>query len=152
MTKIDRLDMLIKHYADGKSGIFADKLDVKPSTISSWKARNTFDIELIFAKCENINPIWLLSGEGEMLKSATSESTIAEIVHQSDPRNKELIFSKNDISKLLSILENKDKEINDLHHKNGKLEGKIEYLEEELKKRRENDAKYARTHDIANVG
>lgn len=29
-------------------------------------ARNTFDIELIYAKCENLDANWLLTGEGSM--------------------------------------------------------------------------------------
>lgn len=48
---------------------FADKLGVKPQTVSSWITRNTFDIDLIYAKCSDINANWLLTGEGDMLKS-----------------------------------------------------------------------------------
>lgn len=32
-------------------------------------ARNTFDIELIYAKCENLDANWLLSGEGSMYRT-----------------------------------------------------------------------------------
>lgn len=41
-------------------------LGVKQSTISTWKARNSLNWELIFSKCENINLNWLLTGDGEM--------------------------------------------------------------------------------------
>lgn len=60
---------LIDHYSNGKSADFAKKLGIKPQTISSWIARNTFDIELLFAKCEDLNANWLLSGDGPMLRS-----------------------------------------------------------------------------------
>lgn len=43
-------------------------LEVKPNTISTWRNRNTIDWELIFAKCDNINLNWLLTGEGPMLR------------------------------------------------------------------------------------
>lgn len=64
------LKELIEHYSDGKNTDFAQKLGIKPQTISSWMARNTFDIELIYAKCENLDANWLLSGEGSMYRSS----------------------------------------------------------------------------------
>lgn len=48
---------------------FADFLEINPTTLAMWKARNTFDIELLFKKCEWINANWLLTGEGNMLKN-----------------------------------------------------------------------------------
>lgn len=74
MTKGNRVEALINYYGNGKPGEFARLLGVTPSTISSWKARNTFDMELVFAKCENVSPSWLLTGEGEMLKKDESPS------------------------------------------------------------------------------
>ncbi len=47
---------------------FADFLGIKPTTLSMWYKRNSIDIELIFKKCEYLNPEWLLTGNGEMLK------------------------------------------------------------------------------------
>ena len=69
MTKKDRLDEIIRYYSNGKPSTFAKFLGVAPSTISTWLARDTFDYDLLFAKCEDINAEWLLSGEGAMLKS-----------------------------------------------------------------------------------
>ena len=60
---------LIDYYSNGSKTLFSKKLGVTPQTISSWISRNTFDKELIFAKCENINAEWLLTGEGYLLKS-----------------------------------------------------------------------------------
>lgn len=136
MTKIDRLDMLIKYYADGKSGIFAEKLEVKPSTISSWKARNTFDIELIFAKCKNINPIWLLSREGNMILSTPPQ--ILKSPTESSSNNETLRY-------LMDKVESQAKEI-------GRLETTVEQLRSEIKKRSEIDALNAAISSIANVG
>ena len=72
MTKKERLETIIDHYSNGKPSVFAKFLGVAPSTISSWLSRDTFDYELLFAKCEGIDPAWLLTGEGEMLKSSVS--------------------------------------------------------------------------------
>lgn len=75
MDKKNRLEAIIKHYSNGKPSIFATYLGVAPSTISSWLSRNTLDYDLIFAKCENISPEWLLTGEGEMLRPEQSVPT-----------------------------------------------------------------------------
>lgn len=68
MTKTERLEAIIKHYSNGNKADFARFLDISPSGLSSWLARNTYDIELIFAKCEEISPDWLLTGKGNMLR------------------------------------------------------------------------------------
>lgn len=73
MTKKERLEAIIAHYCDGKPTVFAKHIGVAPSTISSWLARDTYDYELLFAKCEEISPSWLLTGEGDMLKQHTPQ-------------------------------------------------------------------------------
>lgn len=45
---------------------FANYLGIKPQTLSSWLSRNTFDIDLIYSKCVNINPEFLISGIGSV--------------------------------------------------------------------------------------
>ena len=74
MNKKERLEAIIAHYGDGKPSQFAKSLGVAPSTISSWLSRDTFDYELLFAKCENINSAWLLTGEGDMLLSSSGNN------------------------------------------------------------------------------
>lgn len=69
ISKSYRLNVLISHYSNGNKAQFAKMLGVRPQTINSWLLRNTYDVELIYAKCEGVSGDWLLSGEGEMLKS-----------------------------------------------------------------------------------
>ena len=69
MDKTLILNEIINYLFDGSKSKFAKKLGVTPQTISSWLSRNTFDIELVYAKCENISAEWLLTGEGSMLKT-----------------------------------------------------------------------------------
>jgi hypothetical protein len=48
-------------------------LGVKPNTISTWKARNSIDIDIVFAKCEDLNMDWLLTGKGAMLREVSAD-------------------------------------------------------------------------------
>ena len=95
MTKKERLEALIAHYSNGKPTKFAKTIGVAPSTISSWLKRNTFDHELLFAKCKNISAEWLITGEGDMLKQETS-------------------FGDLDISAIISRLESIESKLNSL--------------------------------------
>lgn len=60
---INRLKEILK---TDKIKDVAEYLEVKPNTLSSWKARNTIDYELIFSKCDGVNFQWLLTGKGSM--------------------------------------------------------------------------------------
>ena len=71
MDKKGILQALVTHYTGGNKSQFAKLLGVKPQTINTWDARGTFDLELIYSKCECISADWLLTGEGPMLKSGT---------------------------------------------------------------------------------
>lgn len=51
---------------------FADFLEIKTTTLAMWYKREVFDIELIFKKCEQLNPEWLLTGKEPMLKANRS--------------------------------------------------------------------------------
>lgn len=69
------VEALIAHYTDGNKAQFAKMLGVSPQTVSAWITRSTFDSELIYAKCRYVSSSWLLTGEGEMLKSHSNEPT-----------------------------------------------------------------------------
>ena len=87
MDKTKMLEGLIRHYTKGNKAQFAKLLGVSAQTISAWIARNTFDAELIYAKCRYVDSSWLLTGEGEMLQetennNAPTPKHTVEIAHQ----------------------------------------------------------------------
>lgn len=80
MEKKDRLLSLIGHYSGGNKSEFARMIGVSPQAVSTWITRNTFDIDIIYAKCLNVSPDWLLTGKGNMLKEEEKEDVSAPIV------------------------------------------------------------------------
>lgn len=85
MTKKERLEALIAHYSEGKPTRFAKYIGVAPSTVSTWLARDSFDYDLLFAKCEAISSEWLLTGDGPMLNE-DNDSTPDTDTHETRPR------------------------------------------------------------------
>ena len=79
MDKTLILNEIINHLFDGSKSKFAKKLGVTPQTVSSWLSRNTFDIELIYAKCEVLSADWLLTGAGSMFKKETPLKQIENV-------------------------------------------------------------------------
>lgn len=94
------LEAIINHFANGNKSQLARILDVTPQAISTWLSRNTFDQELVYAKCENINPDWLLTGRGSMLKSKGSAPMGSKEAQKEDilPAKKNLIPFYEDVS------------------------------------------------------
>lgn len=78
MNKSEMLENLIAYYTDGNKAKFASMLGIKAQNISAWIARNTFDAELIYAKCRGVSADWLLSGEGDMLGNEKTNITKVE--------------------------------------------------------------------------
>lgn len=68
MNKKDMILALIEHYSNGNKAQFANLLGITPQGLSTWIKRESFDIELIFSKCEGLSANWLLTGKGSMIK------------------------------------------------------------------------------------
>ncbi|MFS2885337.1 S24 family peptidase [Phocaeicola vulgatus] len=66
------LDAIKTHLNMTKNADFARFLGISSQAVSNWYTRNTFDAELLYTKCDFINPAWLLTGKGSMLKDNLS--------------------------------------------------------------------------------
>lgn len=69
MNKVLILNKIKQHYGHHKNVDFAVFLGISPQSLSNWYKRETFDIDVLFTKCVDINPEWLLTGNGPMLKA-----------------------------------------------------------------------------------
>lgn len=77
MNKSYMLECMINYYSGGNQANFAAMLGIPAQNISAWLKRNTFNAELIYSKCKEISPDWLLSGEGEMLRELHNVDTLS---------------------------------------------------------------------------
>lgn len=76
MNKGEMLKEIRRYYRLDKNAEFARFFELSEQTAYSWTKRATFDIELVYEKCPEISPDWLLShGEnGPMLRSGSNTS------------------------------------------------------------------------------
>lgn len=99
MDKALILSEIMKVYNFRKYGDFADFLGIKQQLISNWIKRNSFDVELIYTKCEKISAEFILTGQGNIERSNEKSQTsnpieqklIAALEKNIDYLEKELI-------------------------------------------------------------
>lgn len=84
---------LIDYYSNGNQSDFGRIIGVKPQTISSWISRNTLDQDLIYSKCVNLNPHWLLTGEGDMIKQDSPQIQQLHHPKTADPIHEEQLIN-----------------------------------------------------------
>lgn len=65
---------------------FARFLGISPQTLSSWRSRNMYDIDILYAKCVDINPEFLISGRGEILRKSSikNQNSVVSPAHVGD--------------------------------------------------------------------
>jgi len=90
-------------------------LGVAPNTITNWYGRRSFDIDVIYTKCVDVNLDWLLTGRGEMFRSELSS------IQRND--NQELLIEKiekleEEKERLISIIDNQNMLLKRLQEEN----------------------------------
>lgn len=57
----------------------AEFLGITKATLSGWYTRNSMDFDLVFEKCPNVSPLYLIYGEGSPMRSGSN--TITQTIH-----------------------------------------------------------------------
>ena len=78
------LDRIKEYYKLKGNAELARFLGVAPNTITNWYGRKTFDIDVIYTKCVDIDMNWLLTGEGNMLRTESEKEENIPVAHPSD--------------------------------------------------------------------
>lgn len=104
MNKSLILNEIKLHYGISSDAKFAEFLGIKPQVLSNWRARNTFDYELIYTKCVEIDGNWLLSGEGDKLRKSEKNKISENLVDVLEERKYTIELQKKYIATLESKL------------------------------------------------
>ena len=116
LDKTQVLDRIKEAYSIKSNAKLASFLGIAPTTLSSWYSRCTFDLDLLYEKCVDINLSWLLTGEGDMIKNETTNQ----------------LNQSSDSGILLKLLEEKEKKIEQLTNELRAMERKVGSLEAKL--------------------
>lgn len=119
MDKLDKskiIKELISYYSNGNKAEFARKLGISPQGLSTWITRNTYDIEIIYANCEDISAEWLLTGAGEMLRSEREKQNVF---------TDETLQIRAENNLLRQLLSERDKQLIDVNQELGKLQERV---------------------------
>lgn len=103
MDKSLILNDIKNHYGFKTKEEFAHFLGIAPTTLSSWARRNSFDIDLVYAKCTEIDANWLITGHGEMLKKTADQKNILKeelVSYQYEPLGDQQEHWKNEYIEL----------------------------------------------------
>ena len=85
MDRKKMVSSLVEYYTNGNKSQFAKMLGITPQTINTWISRNTFNAELIYAKCEGVSANWLLTGCGSMINEQEREVNASLQVQEKFP-------------------------------------------------------------------
>lgn len=130
-TKINKsliINKIISSYNFKNDKEFADFLEIKPQTLSSWRSRNMIDYDLIFAKCVDIDMNFVFTGEGSIRKDIPLDkkdipfdkfyqtSQVAEEQSQYSLQIDQIKPLKDEITSLVQKIADKDLFIQDLRY------------------------------------
>lgn len=128
----ERISYVISYYCNGNKAEFARRMEEKPQTISSWLVRDVGKsvVNKIISRFPDVNPAWLLTGEGNKLNSEDIDDKIEETKNQ-DLSPRELL----DIIHDLTFQGKQNADANERNSRN--IEKLIGLLAESLKQERQ---------------
>ena len=84
-------------------------LGIPPTTLASWKARNTFDFDILYSKCEGLSWDYLVYGIGEpFIKNEPDQDARLPGGNFDDELRNQLHTLTDEIKRLTAKLEQKD--------------------------------------------
>lgn len=103
INKVLILNKIKLHYGFKSDADFARFLEIKPQTLSSWYSRNTFDTGLLYAKCVDISPDFIIAGKEPLLRNSQSIAVTEEKLVYNLPRVITVDSNENENIPLVSV-------------------------------------------------
>ncbi|MBB2146591.1 hypothetical protein GM921_13900 [Pedobacter sp. LMG 31464] len=72
------------HYKFKSDAQLARFLGLGTNTLANWYTRNTINYDLIFTKCNDLNPTWIITGEGRPTKAYSNSEANAPSIAEED--------------------------------------------------------------------
>lgn len=128
------IDRIKSYYSLKSNAELARFLGVAPNTITNWYGRKTFDIDIIYTKCVEVNLDWLFTGEGSMLRAdgaPTNSVTLStDILTPSSKSDESILY--NMYKDLQAEKKEKESEIKELNAQMLKMSEEIGRLKAKL--------------------
>ncbi len=105
------LDEIKAYLGIEKDTEFANYLGIKRSRLATWRNRNMYDPEILFAKCNFLNTEVLLGGEGDLIKSKNTQNVT---ISKSNKKGNKQSNKQNIQKKLPFTLDNLDEDLIDI--------------------------------------
>lgn len=86
--KVSILNKLMEYKGFTSKAEFARYLEIKPNVLSNWFSRNTFDEDILKSKFPEVNKIFILTGEGEIISEGPQEESTTKTVSKFDVKEK----------------------------------------------------------------
>lgn len=86
--KVSILNKLMEYKGFTSKAEFARYLEIKPNVLSNWFSRNTFDEDILKSKFPEVNKIFILTGEGEIISEGPKEESTTKTVSKFDVKEK----------------------------------------------------------------
>lgn len=125
LDKHSVLDRIKQFYGLKGNAELARFLGVAPNTITNWYGRSSFDIDIIYTKCVDIDLNWLFSGHGSMslskkeplqhlvVESTGEASAYYKMYKEKDEENKELLKENAVLKERLHLIDHGNSDFQD---------------------------------------
>jgi hypothetical protein len=105
------INELKSYYGLSSDSDFAKFLGIGATTLSSWRARNTVDYDLLYSKCVEVNANWFFDTNEPMLTAEGSKDVVTEqneLLLEVDRLKEENSTHLKTINRLLTMMDKED--------------------------------------------
>jgi hypothetical protein len=115
-----------------KDAELARFLGITSGLLANWKTRNTYNLDILLAKCSDISLDWLLLGKGEMLRSQSVENTGIEIQNNQSTIETQINNIRDMSEHIHSLIDTQTKYLKLLEKENERLLQENERLQQQI--------------------